>query len=197
MKKIFYIMGKSATGKDTLYNKILEDKKLKLNSVTLHTTRPKRIGEIDGEDYFFVDKKVLEDLRDKNEIIEERVYHTVHGDWYYFLTKNNGIDLSKNNYLMIGTIESFGKMRDYFGKDVIVPIYIEVEDGIRLKRALDRETAQKEPKYLEMCRRFIADAEDFSENNLTKNEINIKFDNINLDETIKKIKDYIYSMIEE
>ena len=197
MKKIFYIMGKSATGKDTLYHKILEDEDLKLKSVTLYTTRPKRVGELDGEEYYFVDKKVLEELRYKDEIIEERVYHTVYGDWYYFLAKNNGIDLSKSNYLMIGTLESYNKMRKHFGKESIVPIYIEVEDGLRLRRALDRELAQKEPKYLEMCRRFIADTKDFSEVNLEKNEICLRFNNIDLNQTFNKIKDYIYSMIKE
>lgn len=197
MKKIFYIMGKSATGKDTLYHKILEDEDLKLKSVTLYTTRPKRAGELDGEEYYFVDKKVLEELRYKDEIIEERVYHTVYGDWYYFLAKNNGIDLSKSNYLMIGTLESYNKMRKYFGKESLVPIYIEVEDGLRLRRALDRELAQKEPKYLEMCRRFIADTKDFSEINLEKNEICLRFNNIDLNQTFNKIKDYIYGMIKE
>ena len=39
---------------------------------------------------------------------------------------------------------------------------MEVEDGLRLFRALQRERSQAEPKYAEMCRRFLADSEDFS-----------------------------------
>lgn len=42
-------------------------------------------------------------------------------------------------------------------------IYIEVEDGERLARALHREGKQEEPRYEEMCRRFLADQVDFSE----------------------------------
>ena len=34
---------------------------------------------------------------------------------------------------------------------------IELDDGVRLQRALDREKAQDHPKYEEMCRRFLED----------------------------------------
>ena len=41
----------------------------------------------------------------------------------------------------------------------MVPLYVEVDDGLRLSRALERERKQTEPKYAEMCRRFLADCE--------------------------------------
>ena len=37
------------------------------------------------------------------------------------------------------------KMRAYYGADKVVPVYIEVEDGERLQRALDRERSEKNP----------------------------------------------------
>ena len=77
---IFYIMGKSASGKDSLYKKLLASD-LRLNRVVIYTTRPKRDGESDGVEYYFVDKKFLDDNKEK--VIEERVYHTVFGDWFY------------------------------------------------------------------------------------------------------------------
>ena len=46
------------------------------------------------------------------------------------------------------------KLREYYGDDVMRPVYIEVEDGERLERALARERTQEVPKYEEMCRRF-------------------------------------------
>lgn len=46
------------------------------------------------------------------------------------------------------------RTRNYFGADVLVPLYIEVEDGERLQRALDQERQQTEPKVCELCRRF-------------------------------------------
>ena len=53
MGKIFYIMGKSASGKDTVYHRLCDDKSLGLHTVTLYTTRPRREGETDGVEYHF------------------------------------------------------------------------------------------------------------------------------------------------
>ena len=83
------------------------------------------------------------------------------------------------------------KIRAYFGKEQVVPIYIEVEDGERLLRAIEREKMQDKPKYEEMCRRFLADAVDFSEENLKKAEIEKRFVNIKLEDTIYLIENYI------
>ncbi len=47
---------------------------------------------------------------------------------------------------MIGTLESYRKTRDYFGCGKLVPLYVEVEDGERLFRALERRQ-QNNPKY--------------------------------------------------
>ena len=45
MRYIFYITGKSASGKDSIYKALLEDKELRLNPMVLYTTRPMRDGE--------------------------------------------------------------------------------------------------------------------------------------------------------
>ena len=54
-----------------------------------------------------------------------------------------------------------------------------------------REQKQEEPKYAEMCRRFLADQEDFSEENIADAEIGIRFENTDLDICVKNISDYI------
>ena len=59
------------------------------------------------------------------------------------------------------------------------PIYIEVDDGERLQRALDRERSQDTPQYAEMCRRFLADSADFSEENVARAGIRKRFYNQN------------------
>ena len=70
---------------------------------------------------------------------------------------------------------------------------IELDDGIRLQRALDREMAQDTPKYEEMCRRFLADAEDFSEEKLEKSGIGEKqtFHNGELEHCLADIIKYL------
>ncbi len=51
MGKIFYVMGKSASGKDTIYKK-LHSRMPELKTVTMYTTRPIRDGEHNGVEYF-------------------------------------------------------------------------------------------------------------------------------------------------
>ncbi|NLL72820.1 MAG: guanylate kinase [Clostridiales bacterium] len=180
MSKIFIIIGKSATGKDTIYKKLLENKELDLRKVVMYTTRPIRISEVEGVEYHFVDEAKLKELKEENKIIEHRSYDTIHGKWHYFTVNDGQIDLDKFNYLMLGTLYSYGQIKEYFGADKVVPIYIELEDGIRLMRALRREQKQKEPKYAELCRRYLADSEDFSEDNIKKYGITKKYENLDI-----------------
>ena len=187
MGKIFYVMGKSASGKDTIYKRLLEMQP-QLKRVILYTTRPIREGERDGEEYYFTNDKTMRELRESGKIIEERTYQTALGPWSYFTVDDGQIDVnSENSYLMIGTLESYEKTRDYYGEQRLVPIYIEVEDGIRLQRALDRELRQKEPKYAELCRRYLADEEDFKEEHLKRCNIEHRFVNDDLNSCLNDI----------
>lgn len=191
MGKIYCMMGKSSSGKDTLFKMLLEDEELTLKTMVPYTTRPMRAGETHGVEYYFCDEEQLAELEKAGRVIELRAYDTVHGVWKYFTVDDHQIDLEHQDYLLIGTLESFLKIRNYYGKEKVLPIYIEVEDGIRLQRALDRERQQDSPRYEEMCRRFLADAKDFSEEKLTEAGIDMRFVNQNLKETEQKIKEYM------
>ena len=183
---IFYLMGKSASGKDTIYQELRKRSPWKLRRVILYTTRPMRSSEEDGREYFFISEKRADELRSEGKIIEERVYPSVMGPWHY-MTVDDGQLHRDGNYLAIGTLESYVKLKEYFGEDKLVPIYLEVDDGLRLSRALSRERAMKEPQYEEMCRRFLADQEDFSEDNLKKAGITRRFANIDEELCLKEI----------
>ena len=163
MGKIIYLMGKSSSGKDTVYKRLLEQKEPALHTVVLYTTRPVRVGETDGTEYHFTDEAGFRKMREEGKVIEDRVYHTVQGLWRYFTVVERETFEAEKNYLMIGTLVSYEKVRDYFGGEKMVPVFIDLDDGERLQRALDRERAQGEPQYEEMCRRFLADVQDFSE----------------------------------
>lgn len=191
MGKIYYIMGKSAAGKDKIYSILGEDKRLGLRKLVLYTTRPIRKGEENGKQYYFVTEKILEEFRRRGHVIEERSYQTVHGTWTYFTADDGQIDLLHYSYLGIGTLESYEKMKAYYGEEKLSPIYIEVEDGERLSRALKREREQAEPKYAELCRRFLADCEDFSEEKIGRAGIEQRFENSCLEECLQKIKNYM------
>lgn len=191
MGKIFCVMGKSATGKDTIYQKLLHENALQLQRIIPYTTRPIREGEVEGREYHFCEEKDVRRLEEEGLIVELRAYDTVYGIWKYFTVNDGNIQLDKDNYILIGTLEAYVKIRDYFGKDKVIPIYIEVEDGERLLRAISREKEQDVPKYEEMCRRFLADAKDFSEENLKEAGIEKRFINYNLKHTLEEVEDYI------
>ena len=191
MGKIYCMMGKSSSGKDTLYKMLLEDEALSLKTVVPYTTRPMRAGERDGVEYYFCDEARLMELEAAGKVIELRAYDTVHGVWKYFTVNDHQVEDENQDYLLIGTLESYQKLRDYFGKERVVPIYIEVEDGERLERALQRERLQEKPRYEEMCRRFLADAADFSEEKLYDAQITTRFENHNLKETEQNIRNYM------
>ena len=191
MGKIFCLMGKSSCGKDTLYKRILSDPSLPLQTLVPYTTRPMRDGETEGVEYYFRTESQRQELERQGKIIELRSYETVHGIWKYFTVNYHQIHLERHNYLLIGTLESFKKLRSYFGPDTLVPIYIELEDGERLQRALNRERLQTVPGYTELCRRFLADEKDFSQENLQKAGITLSFSNHDLEICTENIISFI------
>ncbi len=166
MGKIFYIIGKSSTGKDTLLENLLLDSELSLHEIIQYTTRPRRDGEEEGREYHFISMARSEELEKEGKVIEARVYQTVHGPWKYMMVDDGQLCLDQENYAAVGTIEAYRKLRDHFGEDRVVPLYIYVETGERLQRALDRERTHEGPKYAEMCRRFLSDEADFDDAHL-------------------------------
>lgn len=188
MGKIFYLMGKSACGKDSLHKALLEDPTLGLKSAVLYTTRPMRENEVNGVDYFFVTEERVSELEQSGKILEMRSYATIYGPWKYLTVDDGQFDSEDSDYLMIGTLASYESLQAHFGKDRLIPLYIEVEDGERLRRALNRERKQSSPKYAEMCRRFLADEEDFSLENLKRAGIASSYKNRRFSVCLNAIK---------
>lgn len=187
MGRIYYLLGKSATGKDTLYKEILK-RRPKLRTVTMYTTRPIREGETDGVEYFFTGREELERQLASEKVIESRTYQTIAGPWTYYTVDDGQFDVADDeSCLMIGTLESYEKMCAYFEAGKMVPVYIEVPDGIRLLRAVKREENQKKPNYREVCRRYLADEKDFSEENLERLGITKRYQNTDMEICLEEI----------
>ena len=190
--KIIYIVGKSSVGKDTIYQ-ILK-KKMNIKTYVMYTTRPIRTGEKNGIDYYYLKQEEMEKYINETDskVMEYRTYNTVYGPWIYATIIDNQFDIDED-LLMEGTLESYNAVRKYFKNNEkinVIPIYIEVDDGVRLERALKREREQKNPKYEELCRRFLADSKDFSEEKIRESGITKRFQNNNIDECIQEIIDY-------
>lgn len=160
MSKIFCIVGQSASGKDTFYRAVLERYGEELSPVIPSTTRPMRAGERDGIDYHFVTFEQLAQLEADGMVIEKRSYHTVHGLWVYFTMK---FDLAPDhNYILISTLEGAERLQAHYGSESVPVIFLRVDAKERLIRSIEREARESTPDYREVCRRFLADEQDFA-----------------------------------
>ena len=200
MSVLYLVMGKSASGKDSIFQRLKAEKELNLKTIIPYTTRPRREGEEHGREYYFLSEQEFHAMEKQRKVIESRTYHTVHGDWIYFTADDGQIHMDgEENYLLIGTLETYEKIKEYYLPygaswlfDHIKPIYIEVDPGVRLMRAVKREQEQECPKYAELCRRFLADEEDFSEENLLKAGIGKRFQNHRLEECVREIEEAFF-----
>ena len=191
--KLFIIMGKSATGKDTLYAEIRR-RHPELRPVIPYTTRPIREGERDGETYRFVTGEKMRAMQAANQVIESRCYHTMRGDWYYFTAADEQLE-GDENHIMITTLAGYEQIRDYFGENLVIPIYVEVDDVTRIERAITREKKEETPCIAEVCRRYLADEEDFSPSKLETAGITESIQNRDREEAIKAIETKISEKI--
>lgn len=195
MGKIICLMGKSASGKDTLYHRILSNEGLGLRRVVSYTTRPIRAGEQDGQAYFFCNEAELDRERMAGRVIEERTYRTVAGPWHYFTLADEQIDLTDGWYLLIATPQMVRSLRRFYGEEAVLAILVDLDDGERLTRAISRERLQEKPNYAEVCRRFLADEEDFAPAVLAELAPIHRVIHENTDDCVKQIEDYIRSVL--
>lgn len=130
----------------------------------LYTTRPIRAGEQEGVEYYFIDDARLKKLEQSGRVIEVRTYQTVFGPWSYATVDDGNGRSGTGKFILVNRYAGFlsKNCREYYGKEALVPLYVMVDDGVRLERAIARERQQKVPKYAELCRRFLADEADFA-----------------------------------
>ena len=191
---LYYLMGKSASGKDSIFHKILE--KTKWKSLIPYTTRPMRDGEVEGQEYHFISTDQFKSDIDRGIMAEFREYDTVFGKWYYGTILPADITATGKDtgvgYLAIGTLESYMQLKRKLGEENIFPIYIEVPNELRLERAFHREEGRGNMTREEILRRFKADDEDFSEEKLKKAGIDRRYLNLELSSCLNEILSEIY-----
>lgn len=158
MKKIVCLIGKSGSGKDTIIQKLHVD--LNIPIATSFTSRPMRPGEIQDLTYHFVSDSYFEENKEK--FIEQRIYKTYGKDgnvefWKYGLTEES---FEEGNNLVIVDVNGYKALREYFGKQNVLPFFIHCSDTTRLNRVLLRGDGGNK---LEVMRRFAADEEDFKD----------------------------------
>jgi guanylate kinase len=186
--QIFCLVGASGSGKDTLCNEIVK-RKLATPIVT-YTTRPIRPNEKNGREYNFVTEQEYQDFKSKGKIVEERSYNTKHGVWRYFVANDGQFDTAtRNKYILVDSLEGATSLVQKFGAQICV-VHIHVDDETRLQRCIEREKAGKKD-YVELCRRFFHDAEDFSQEKFNKLIYWIVVENQNLDKAIHDLSELV------
>lgn len=185
--KIAGLIGPSGSGKDSIFATL--KKVYQVKPIIPYTTRPMRPGEKDGKEYYFVSQEKLDLLEQKKMLIERRNYNTEKGLWSY-ATAKSAIDLTLYDYAIITTWSAYEQFLKVYPREILVPIYIEVEEGLRLQRCLNREREGNE-NYSEMCRRFLADSKDFSLELKEKYKPEIIINNGTLKESLLQLDDIL------
>lgn len=151
--KIIALFGKSGAGKDTIQKWIMKHYPNKFNSIVSCTTRPKREGEIDGKDYFFLTNEEFAQKVLDLSMLEATEFR----NWYY----GTSIDQLDKDKINIGVFNIAGIEALLEDKRLdIFPVLVYASDKTRLLRALNRE---ENPDCAEICRRFKTDNDDFAQ----------------------------------
>jgi guanylate kinase len=71
---IFLLIGPSGTGKSSIIRNVLKSVP-DLRRYTTYTTRPPRAGEVDGREYYFVDRDRFEELVEAGKLVEWQAFY--------------------------------------------------------------------------------------------------------------------------
>ncbi len=102
--RLFVLSGPSGCGKGTVCNMLLErNENLKLSISA--TTREKRVGEVDGETYFYLSKEQFEEMIKNKELLE---YNQGYSGNYYGTPQKYVFDQLEKGYDVLLEIEMNG-----------------------------------------------------------------------------------------
>lgn len=147
------LVGKSASGKSEILKRL---KELGMKTIVTYTTRPPRIGEVDGIDYHFISEEDFIKKMQFGFFAETTKYKTVDGIWRYGSAKED----YDNNTAVILNPEGLKSVKKMFPD--AVAIYIFASEKIRYERAIRRIKQNDEKGLEEINRRFKSDENDFT-----------------------------------
>lgn len=158
--KIIGVIGKTGSGKSTLYNNVINNKELcekyNLKNIKIVTTKPLR-NKVEEKEYVHIQQEEFNKLLKENKFVNYITFHTLYGNWSYAHLKEN-IDLTKYNYIMILDPKRALQTKKYFKDDIII-FNIFDDEELRIIRLLEREDNLT---IAEKVRRLKSDKEDFS-----------------------------------
>ena len=178
------LTGKTASGKDKAKN--ILTKMFNYKPIVSHSTRPKRINEVNHKDYHFVTELEFNDIM----MLETRSYDTLfegNAQTWFYGTSLKELD-KKGDRVCIKDLEGAIKLKEHIKDSIIV--YITVAPSIRKQRAIERGSFCE----LEYARRVEQDTKDFDEDLIDKHceyFINNSWSEEDLLEQIKDLVSFI------
>ena len=182
--KLFVLVGKSASGKSTILNEVLN--KLEIPVLMSYTTRPPRANEVDGQDYNFVTMSTFDEDYKNEDILEYDVFRidSIRQSWVYY-TKKSDLLLDKISQIKIVSPVGLSQlMSNKQLRDNIVSIYIDSPDKLRQKRYLSRSISPDN-----MNDRFSRDEKAFQ--HLFTDYIILNDENMSINEASKQLIEII------
>lgn len=154
------LMGKSASGKDTVVRKLIEQKEYK--RIITWTTRPMRPGEKEGITYHYTSEDDFKKKIKEGFFVEWKSYETVNGTWYYGTALDDIMGARGDDYrIIILTPEGYKRLSSFCSHLVginLLSIYLDVDTKVIRERLIQRGDDKKEAD-----RRIKYDKKDFKE----------------------------------
>lgn len=145
------LIGKSASGKDTIKRKLIELYKFK--SIITYTTRPMRVGEINGVDYHYINECEFQKKIKEGFFAEWKSYNTTKGEWYYGTAKE---DIEKANDYTLMILSPRG-VKDIL-KQGYEPKVVYIDANVE---TITQRLYARGDDILEIQRRTLSDSVDF------------------------------------
>ena len=181
------LLGKTASGKDTILNRLAENYSYK--KLITYTTRPMRKGEIQDKTYHFVSDEEFLKKKEEGFFLECNEFNTADGIWRYGSAKGDYLNAADDTIIIL-TPSGLSALKVYIARqkvDIdIIALYIYANNN-----TIEKRLKKRGDKKEEADRRIKADNVDFDG---VQNVVDRIFYNNNtndLNEVVKKIHEYI------
>ena len=183
--KFIIIAAPSGSGKSSIVNMLLNDDNLKLNFSTSATTRPKRVNEVDGKNYYFFTIEKFKEKIKNNEFVE---WEEVYKDTFYGSLISE-LENSTNDIIFdIDVVGGLNITKLFPNKSLTIfikpPSIEELEVRLRARMSDNEASIIERVKKAKLEMQSINKFDHVVENNI-------------LDDCYKKVSNIVYSFIND